>query len=119
MSTTSDRLLVANLTGAAARCVDQLLPLEDAIKAVHEVTDRPDLLAETAGQLAGSTDPAWRDWSLRRAAARLLVAAGADRSLLRAAVVSGRTRVREPIPADSPVPADVDDVVAEILWPAE
>lgn len=115
----TDRLLTATLTGTAAHCVNLMLPVDEAVAALREITDRPDLLAAVAGQIAGATDPAWRDWPQRRAQARLLVAAGADRSLLRAAVESGRTRLREPIPADSEVPVDVDDVIAEIIWPQD
>jgi hypothetical protein len=119
MPTAPDRILRAALTGTASHCVDLMLPLDEAIAAIREVSDRPDLLADVAGQLAGATDPAWFDWSRRRAQARLLVAAGADRSLLRAAVERGRARLREPIAADGEVPVDVDDVVAEIIWPQD
>jgi hypothetical protein len=91
-----DRLLVARISGIAKRHASWWEPTENEIAAavggLRDVAgDRPDLLAEGAGiQLgfyAGGLDE-----PRAKAAAQLLIAAGADESLIPGWIDEGRRR---------------------------
>jgi hypothetical protein len=89
----SARLIVARISGVALRHASWREPTEPEIAAavaeLREVAgDRPDLLAEEAGILLGFHEGGL-DEPRAKAAARLLIAAGADESLIR----SGSRRV--------------------------
>lgn len=92
----SDRLTVARISGVAMRHASWREPTGDEIAAaVSELRelagDRPDLLAEEAGILLGFHEGDL-DEARARAAAQLLIAAGADESLIAQWVEEGRRR---------------------------
>jgi hypothetical protein len=92
----SDRLIVARISGVAMRHASWREPAEDEIAAavaeLREVAgDRPDLLAEEAGILLGFHEGGLND-PKARSAAQLLIAAGADESLIPGWIGEGRRR---------------------------
>lgn len=91
-----DRLLVARISGIAKRHAQWRAPTEAEIAAavaeLREVADdRPDLLAEEAGIVLGFHEGGL-DEPRAKAAARLLIAAGADESLIPQWIQEGRRR---------------------------
>jgi hypothetical protein len=91
-----DRLLVARISGIAKRHARWREPTESEIAAavveLRQVAgDRPDLLAEEAGILLGSSTGR-PDESRSRAAAQLCIAAGGDESLIPRWIQEGRRR---------------------------
>jgi hypothetical protein len=91
-----DRLLIARIAGIAMRHATWREPAEPEIAAavakIRPVAgDRPDLLAEEAGTLIGFHEGG-PDEPRARAAAMLLIAAGADESLIPAWIEEGRHR---------------------------
>ena len=78
---TPDQLLGARLSGVAGFCVENRVPREEAIRQLHEVSSRPDLLGIEAGRewAARDVDPVWYPWAAAKL--ELLVAAGADREV--------------------------------------
>jgi hypothetical protein len=94
---TRDQIAVAQLDGQARYCVNHRLPEAEALASLREIAARPDLLAQAAGMMAGAIDPDSPERPGRIAAARLLVAAGADRAALPGWIERGRWNVRRPI----------------------
>ncbi len=93
-----DRLLGAKLRGTAEHHAKwQELTAEEHTAAVVELRDlaggRSDLLAEEAGLLTGFYED-HINGPLKRCAAELLIAAGADESLIPAWIEEGRRRRR-------------------------
>lgn len=91
-----DRLLVARISGIAKRHAQWRAPTEAEIAAavaeLREVAgDRPDLLAEEAGIVLGFHEGGL-DEPRAKAAARLLIAAGAGESLIPQWIQEGRRR---------------------------
>ena len=91
-----DRLLVARLTGVAKRHAHwRELTAAESVAAVAELRaiagDRADLLAEVAGILLGASEGEL-DGQRSRAAAHLLIAAGADEALVPQWIAEGRRR---------------------------
>jgi hypothetical protein len=91
-----DRLLVARLDGIAKRHAYWREPtgpeIAAAVAELREVAgDRPDLLAEVAGILIGASEGRL-DEPRARAAAQLLIAAGADESMIPGWIKEGRRR---------------------------
>jgi hypothetical protein len=91
-----DRLLVARLTGVAKRHAQWREPTAaEVVAAVAELQaiagGRADLLAEVAGILLGAGEGEL-DEPRSRAAAQLLVAAGADEALIPQWIEEGRRR---------------------------
>lgn len=91
-----DRLLVARIGGIAKRHAGwgtlSEAELTAAVAELRQVAgDRPDLLAEEAGILIGASEGRL-DEPRARAAAQLLIAAGADEALIPAWVEEGRRR---------------------------
>jgi hypothetical protein len=92
----SARLIVARIPGVALRHASWREPTEPEIAAavaeLREVAgDRPDLLAGEAGILLGFHEGGL-DEPRAKAAARLLIAAGADESLIPQWIEEGRRR---------------------------
>ena len=92
----SDRLIVARISGVALRHANWREPAGDEIAAaaaeLREVAgDRPDLLAEEAGILLGFHQGGLNE-PKARSAAQLLIAAGADESLIPGWIEEGRRR---------------------------
>ena len=92
----SDRLIVARISGVAMRHASWREPAGDEIAAaaaeLREVAgDRPDLLAEEAGILLGFHEGGLNE-PRARSAAQLLIAAGADGSLIPGWIEEGRRR---------------------------
>ena len=92
----SDRLIVARISGVAMRHASWREPAEAEIAAavaeLREVAgDRPDLLAEEAGILLGFHEGGLNE-PRARSAAQLLIAAGADESLMPGWIEEGRRR---------------------------
>lgn len=112
---TREQITVAHLHGHATYCVNHRTPVEQAVTELREITTSPELLAQTAGIIAGAADRGL-GWSSRRAAARLLVAAGADRERLPHWIAVGRRNVVSPVGWGTRRvwPDDLDDVLAEI-----
>lgn len=104
-----DRLLGAKLCGEALHHAKwRALTDEETAAAVTEIRQlaggRADLLAEQAGLLLGFGEGTLSE-PLRRCAAQLLVAAGADESLIPGWAEEGRRRrprLRRPASADAP-----------------
>lgn len=113
--TDPDRLAVAQLSGRASYCVQHRIPREQAIAPLHEITARPDLLAEVAGIAAGAAERKSPDWPIRLAGIRLLLAAGADRSLLPGWMTEGRRRRKLRSGPFYVEPDDLEDVLHEVL----
>ena len=93
-----DRLLVARLTGVAKRHAHWREPTEaETVAAVAELRTiadgRADLLAEVAGILLGASEGELEE-PRSRAAAQLLLAAGADEALMPQWIEEGRRRAR-------------------------
>lgn len=91
-----DRLLVARISGIARRHAGWRAPAGNEIAAaaaeLREVAgDRPDLLAEEAGIQLGFYEGGL-DEPRAKAAAQLLIAAGADESLIPGWIDEGRRR---------------------------
>jgi hypothetical protein len=91
-----DRLLVARISGIARRHASWPAPTENEIAAavaeLGEVAgDRPDLLAEEAGIQLGFHEGGLNE-PRAKAAAQLLIAAGADESLIPGGIDGGRRR---------------------------
>ena len=91
-----DRLLVARLTGVAKRHAHWREPTAtETVAAVAELraiaNNRADLLAEAAGILLGASEGEL-DEPRSRAAAQLLVAAGAEEALIPQWIEEGRRR---------------------------
>ena len=91
-----DRLLVARISGIAKRHAQWRAPtgaeIAAAVAELREVVgDRPDLLAEEAGIVLGFHEGGL-DEPRAKAAARLLIAAGADESLIPQWIQEGRRR---------------------------
>jgi hypothetical protein len=91
-----DRLLVARISGIAKRHASWREPTENEIAAavaeLREVAgDRPDLLAEEAGIQLGFHEGDL-DEPRAKATAQLLIAAGADESLIPGWIEEGRHR---------------------------
>ena len=91
-----DRILVARLSGSAIRLARAGAPIDEAVAELRALAGgRGDLLAETAGVMAG-----W--WSVRvngggdAVAVGLLVLAGADHDLIARWVMVGRVRAMTP-----------------------
>lgn len=117
---TRDQIAVAMLWGHAQRCVANKFPVDEAVKGLQEISTRPDLLAETAGTMAGSADarmPGERTWAID--AARLLVRAGADVELLPRWIAQGRRNAIQPPRPGWGIPHvwpdDLDEVLAAVL----
>jgi hypothetical protein len=92
----SDRLIIARISGVALRHASWREPADDEITAAAAeiraaAGDRPDLLAEEAGILLGFHQDT-PDEPRAKAAARLLIAAGADQSLIPGWIAEGRRR---------------------------
>jgi hypothetical protein len=92
----SDRLIVARISGVAMRHASWREPAGDeiatAVAELREVAgDRPDLLAEEAGILLGFHEGGLNE-PRARSAAQLLIAAGADESLMPGWIEEGRRR---------------------------
>jgi hypothetical protein len=92
----SDRLIVARISGVAMRHASWREPaageIAAAVAELREVAgDRPDLLAEEAGILLGFHDGDLNE-PRARSAAQLLIAAGADQSLIPGWIEEGRRR---------------------------
>lgn len=112
----SDGILVAKLSGRAKYCVNHKMPEAEAISSLHEYSQRPDLLAEAAGIIIGASEPELADWPQRRAVARLLIAAGADRDLLPRWVAQGRENAQRNSRNSNKVwPEDTDWLLADTL----
>ena len=93
-----DRLLVARISGIARRHASWREPTEPEIAAavaeLREATgDRPDLLAEEAGIQLGFHEGGL-DEPRAKATAQLLIAAGADESLIPGWIEEGGARPR-------------------------
>jgi|SRR5579859_1766692 len=116
---TKDQLAVAMLWGHAERCVAKSILVDEALSGLRQISTRPDLLAQTAGLIAGSADSGTPERAWRIRAARLLIQAGADRELLPRWIKQGRRNVMQParpgwgIPREWP--DDLDGLLAEIL----
>ena len=94
------------------------MPPDEAITSLREITERPDLFAQAAGILAGAVDRrSPGEYTRRIAAARLCVAAGADREALpRWLAVGRRNATRKTGPGGAPDwPDDLDKVLADVL----
>lgn len=78
---TPDQLLGARLGGTAGFCVVNKVPREEAIRRLHEVSSRPDLLGIEAGREWASMEHDPVRWSWAAGKLELLVAAGADRGV--------------------------------------
>jgi hypothetical protein len=92
----SGRLIVARISGIAMRHANWREPAGDEIAAAaaelrEVVGDRPDLLAEEAGILLGFHEGGLNE-PRARSAAQLLIAAGADESLIPGWIEEGRRR---------------------------
>ncbi len=109
-----DRMAVAVLSGRAIYCVTHDLPQAEAIASLREISARPDLLAEVAGILLGCGSEAG-GWSTTLAQARLVIQAGADRSLLMGWMREGRRRVRVNAGPFYEERDDLDDLLREAL----
>jgi hypothetical protein len=103
-----DRLLVARISGIARRHASWRAPAENEIAAavaeLREVAgDRPNLLAEEAGIQLGFHEGGL-DEPRAKAAAQLLIAAGADENLIPGWIEEGRSRaeIRHRPPFSSP-----------------
>lgn len=79
---TPDDIAGAQLTGRASYCVTHKLPHDAAVESLRAISSRPDVLAKAAGRLAGAWPLGSPEWPHYRAAARLVIDAGADRALL-------------------------------------
>jgi hypothetical protein len=115
---TRDQLAVATLHGAASRLVAQSVLADEAVAELRRVTTRPDLLAQAAGILAGAAEPHLWERASRLAAARLLVAAGADRELLPRFIAEGRRNATQGVRGvvhARPWPDDLGQVLADVL----
>jgi hypothetical protein len=114
---TREQIAVAQLEGHAMNCIHRARPVGEAVSGLQEITTRPDLLAEAAGVLAGAADPEIGERPWRIAAARLLVAAGADRELLPKYIEQGRRNVSRPAGwgTGRVWPDDLDQVLADVL----
>ena len=114
---TRAQIAVAQLFGHAQRCVRLDAPWAEAVESLREITASPELLAEAAGILAGAVDPRGPDYDRRINAARLLVAAGADRERLRHWIGAGRyNATRATGPGGVPDwPDDMGRVLADVL----
>ena len=103
-----DRLLVARISGIARRHASWRVPAGNEIAAavaeLREVAgDRPDLLAEVAGIGLGFHEGGL-DEPRAKAAAQVLIAAGADESLIPRWIDEGRRRaeIRHRPPVSNP-----------------
>jgi hypothetical protein len=103
-----DRLLVARISGIARRHASWRAPagneLAAAVAELREVAgDRPDLLAEVAGIGLGFHEGGL-DEPRAKAAAQVLIAAGADESLIPRWIEEGRRRaeIRRRPPVSNP-----------------
>lgn len=114
---TREQILTAQLHGEAMRAVHKQIPVDEAVASLQEITTQPRLLAQAAGILAGAADPRIGERPWRIAAARLLVAAGADRELLPACIEKGRQNATRggAWNTSSGWPDDLPDVLAEVL----
>lgn len=113
---TPDQLRVAELDGHARYCINHRVSEAEAIAGLHQITERPDLLAQAAGIIIGATNQRLRDWSQRRAYARLLIIAGADRTLLPRWVAQGRENaLRGARNSNETWPYDAAQLLAEAL----
>lgn len=117
---TPDQLRVAELHGHALYCVHHRVPAEQAAASLREISVRPDLLAQAAGVIIGASKRDLGDWPVRRAAARALIDAGADRGLLPAWVARGRENLLRGVRgARLDLPEDLDVLLAETLTDPE
>jgi hypothetical protein len=106
----SDRMLTARSMSVAKRHAPWPEPTQDetnaAVPELREVAgDRPDLLAEVAGNLLGASEGRL-DEPRSKAAASFCIAAGADQSSIPGWIEEGRRRVaisRKP-PSSDPAP---------------
>lgn len=114
---TRNQIAVAQLHGYAMNCVHKERPVDEAVAGLREITERPDLLAEAAGILAGAADPVTGERPWRIAAARFLVAAGADRELLPGYIEQGRRNATRGGAWNTSrgMPDDLAEVLADIL----
>lgn len=115
---TRDQIAFASLWGHAERCMAKRFAVAEAVAGLREITTRPDLLAQTAGTMAGSAEPGRPERQWRIDAARLLVRAGADRALLPRWIEQGRQNAVRGTAGrgiSHEWPDDLDDVLAEVL----
>lgn len=114
---TRDQLAVASLWGCAQRHAAKRTPVDEAVAELRGITTRGDLLAQTAGVMAGAGGrlPAEQKWAID--AARLLVQAGADVELLPRWIRQGRTNIERGSgwSMGHEWPEDVDQVLAAVL----
>lgn len=114
---TRAQIAVAQLHGHALYCVRHELSVDEAVAGLREITARPDLLAEAAGILVGAANPKTGERGWHIAAARFLVAAGADRELLPKWIERGRWNASRggAWSTNSAWPDDLDQVLADVL----
>lgn len=117
-----DGIAVARLQGAVSYTYDRKMDHADAVAHLRAISERPDLLAEAAGIIAGASTQGMCHRPTEMARARLLVEAGADRALLPKWIKigienAGRTRGRwgEQRPAFVAPQELVDATVTELL----
>jgi hypothetical protein len=119
---TPDDIAVAQLTGRASYCVTHKLERDAAVTSLRAISARPDLLAKAAGRVAGGWRIGSPQWPHARAAARLLIAAGADWDLLGRWVgdtisnaSAGRGRMGAPETRITPTPDMIGVYVRDLL----
>jgi hypothetical protein len=114
---TPDQIAVAQLWGHAERCAAERIPVDEAVAGLRAISERPDLLAQAAGTMAGSAEPHLASRKGRIDAARLLVQAGADREQLARWIAQGRQNAARGSGWTSGVawPDDLDQVLADVL----
>lgn len=115
-----DGIAVARLTGAAHYARTQHMTTDQSVAHLRDISTRPDLLAQAAGILAGGGKVHIGYWPWALADARLLVQAGADRTLLPRWIRQGIENVERskwrPGAAAYRAPDElVDAVLAEVL----
>lgn len=117
-----DDIAVARLTGRASYCVTHKVPHDAAVTSLREIAIRPDLLAKAAGRLAGGWKIGSPEWPHYRAAARLVLDAGADHALLGRWIgdticnaSSGLGRWGSPDTRVTPTPDMIDVYVRDLL----
>lgn len=77
-----DGIAVARLQGAVSYTYDRKMDHADAVAHLRAISERPDLLAEAAGIIAGASTQSICHRPTEMRNARRLVEAGADRVLL-------------------------------------
>lgn len=114
---TRDQNAVASLQGHAQRCVQLDIPVDEAATSLRQISASAEVLAEAAGILAGAVDPRTADYGHRIAAARLLVAAGADRERLPHWIGVGRYDATRPTGPGGAAdwPDDLNWVMADVI----